>query len=93
MPVTEQSMRENWEASRRLLSSLPRDTTISDVVLRDGPTPTLALARDVGLPTLDGVGMVVHQGAEAFWLLHSGELRETGVTRTEVVEQMWKAAG
>jgi shikimate dehydrogenase len=93
VPVTEQSLGENREASRRLLASLPRDTIISDVVLRDGPTPTLALARDVGLPTLDGVGMVVHQGVEAFWLLHSGELRETGVTRTEVAEQMWKAAG
>jgi shikimate dehydrogenase len=91
VPVTEEHVSDNREASRSLLASLSRDTIISDVVLRSGPTPTLALARGLGLPTLDGVGMVVHQGVEAFLLLHGDELRAAGIARGDVTAEMEKA--
>jgi shikimate dehydrogenase len=90
-PATEEGVEQNRKASTSLLASVPRDTIVSDVVLRDGPTPTLALARELGFPTLDGVGMVVHQGVEAFLLLHEAELRKARVTRDDVATVMWRA--
>ena len=92
VPVTPEHLEQNRAASRRLLASLPGSTLISDVVLRDGPTPTLALARELGFTTLDGVGMVVQQGVEAFGLLHEDELREKGITRSDVAAVMQQAA-
>lgn len=93
VPATPEQVEQNREASRTLLASVRTNTIISDVVLRNGPTPTLALAQELGFPTLDGVGMVVHQGVEAFCLLHDAELQAAGVTKNEVAVEMWKAAG
>jgi shikimate dehydrogenase len=92
LPVTEEQEERNRQASASLLGSVSRDTIVSDVVLRDGPTPTLALATELGFPTLDGVGMVIHQGVEAFCLIHEPELREAGLTRDDVASVMWQAA-
>jgi shikimate dehydrogenase len=91
VPVTEEHVERNRMASRDLLASLSPSTMISDVVLRNGPTPTLALARELGLPTLDGVGMVVHQGVEAFCLLHEAEIQEAGITPKDVAAVMRQA--
>ncbi len=93
VPVTPEDVEQNREASRNLLASVSTNTIISDVVLRNGPTPTLTLAQELGFPTLDGVGMVVHQGVEAFCLLHDAELQEAGVTKSEVAVEMRKAVG
>jgi shikimate dehydrogenase len=92
LPVTPEHVEQNRAASRSLLASLPRSTIISDVVIRDGPTPTLALARELGFTTLDGVGMVVHQGVDAFGLVHEDELKQQGITRSEVAAVMQHAA-
>lgn len=40
------------------------------MILRDGNTPLIESAKELGLYTLDGVPMVVYQGVEAFWLLY-----------------------
>ncbi len=92
-PVTRERVEQNREASRNLLASVSTGTIISDVVLRSGPTPTLALAQELGFPTLDGVGMVVQQGVEAFCLLHAAELQEAGIIRNDVTAVMGQAAG
>jgi shikimate dehydrogenase len=91
MPATAARVEENREASRRLLASVRRGTMISDVVLRDGPTPTLTLARALGLATLGGVGMVVQQGVAAFGLIHDPELRRAGIDQDDVARVMRQA--
>jgi shikimate dehydrogenase len=49
-----------------LLARLPPGTLVVDLTYRD--TDLLIAARDRGLPTLDGLPMLVHQGAKAFEL-------------------------
>lgn len=48
----------------RRLDHLPRSAVVVDLTYRD--TDLLEAARDRGLGTLDGLGMLVHQGALAF---------------------------
>jgi shikimate dehydrogenase len=45
------------------LGSLPREAVVVDLVYRPRETALLARARAEGLRTVDGVGMLVHQGA------------------------------
>jgi shikimate dehydrogenase len=49
-----------------LLALLPDDALVADLTYRQ--TDLLAAAADRGLATLDGLGMLVHQGARAFAL-------------------------
>ncbi len=42
------------------------ETMIADIVYRPLETPLLAAARARGLQTVDGLGMLIHQGARAF---------------------------
>jgi shikimate dehydrogenase len=49
-----------------LLEALPAGALVADLTYRD--TDLLAAARDRGLATLDGLPMLVHQGARAFEL-------------------------
>jgi shikimate dehydrogenase len=42
------------------------DTIVVDVVYRPLETPLLAAARARGLKTVDGLGMLIHQGARSF---------------------------
>jgi shikimate dehydrogenase len=49
-----------------LLEALPEDALVADLTYRD--TDLLREARGRGLPTMDGLGMLVHQGARAFEL-------------------------
>lgn len=46
------------------------DTIIVDVVYRPLETPLLAAARARGLKTVDGLGMLIHQGALSFEIWH-----------------------
>ncbi len=46
-------------------------TMIADVVYRPLETELLHAARARGLATVDGLGMLIHQGAWAFWLWHN----------------------
>lgn len=64
-----------------LLDRLPRGALVVDLTYRD--TDLIESARERGLPTLDGLGMLVHQGALAFE-------RFTG--RAAPLDIMWSAA-
>jgi shikimate dehydrogenase len=64
-----------------LLQRLPPGALVVDLTYRD--TDLIEAARAMGLPTLDGLGMLVHQGVLAFE-------RFTG--RAAPVEIMWNAA-
>jgi len=48
------------------LSSAGKDTVVYDIVYKPLETKLLAAARARGLRTVDGLGMLVHQGAAAF---------------------------
>ncbi|HEY4941082.1 MAG TPA: shikimate dehydrogenase [Rhizomicrobium sp.] len=48
------------------LEALPKDAAICDIVYNPLETPLLKRARDAGLRTVDGLGMLMHQGVPAF---------------------------
>ena len=50
------------------LAVLPKHAIVSDIVYRPLRTPLLASASKLGLRTQGGLGMLLHQGAEAFTL-------------------------
>ena len=56
------------------LRVLERKTSVYDLVYRNGETPFLKSARDLGFPCADGLGMLVNQAALAFeiWTGHGG---------------------
>jgi len=64
-----------------LLDALPAWAVVYDLTYRE--TPLLEAARRRGLVTIDGLGMLVHQGAEAFRLWTGCE---------PPLEVMWRAA-
>ncbi len=49
-----------------VLDALPRSALVSDIVYVPRETPLLAAARRRGNPTVDGLGMLVHQARPAF---------------------------
>jgi len=55
------------------LSCAAKDTVVYDIVYKPLKTPLLAAAGSCGLRTVDGLGMLVHQGAAAFkiWFGHN----------------------
>jgi len=48
------------------LSALPRTAAVCDIVYNPLETPLLRNARTAGLRTVDGLGMLMHQGVPAF---------------------------
>ena len=48
------------------LGALPRDAAVCDIVYNPLETPLLKNARTAGLKTVDGLGMLMHQGVPAF---------------------------
>jgi shikimate dehydrogenase len=48
------------------LSALPPGSVVSDIVYAPLETPLLRLARARGLPTVDGLGMLLHQAVPGF---------------------------
>jgi shikimate dehydrogenase len=48
------------------LAGLGRDQVVADIVYRPGGTPWLAAAAGRGARTVDGLGMLLHQGGAAF---------------------------
>jgi len=48
------------------LSVLPTDSAVCDIVYNPLETPLLKRAREAGLRTVDGLGMLMHQGVPAF---------------------------
>jgi shikimate dehydrogenase len=55
-------------ASSLAIELLPEQATVVDLVYRPRETTVLARARERGLRTVDGLGMLLHQGALAFEL-------------------------
>jgi len=92
LPATEENINKNRNEADNVLLMLRENTIISDIILRNEPTPFLKIADSAGFETLNGVPMVVNQGVEALWLLHGGELEEKGATKKEVYEVMKNAA-
>jgi len=50
------------------LAALPKRATVVDLVYKPRETAVLAAARSLGLTCVDGLGMLLHQGAMAFEL-------------------------
>ncbi|MEI9996110.1 MAG: shikimate dehydrogenase [Rhizomicrobium sp.] len=48
------------------LAALPKDAAVCDIVYNPLETPLLHRAREAGLRTVDGLGMLMHQGVPAF---------------------------
>ena len=47
------------------LAALPRPAAVFDMIYNPPETPLLAQARSLGIPSANGLGMLVHQGARA----------------------------
>jgi len=92
LPATEENVRENLERARAVLNTMPREATVSDIVLGKKLTPLLQAAEEAGFEILDGVPMVINQGVRAFWLLYGKELEDKKVTKEQVAEVMKRAA-
>ncbi|MGC9400428.1 MAG: shikimate dehydrogenase [Anaerolineae bacterium] len=61
-------------------ASIPAHLTVMDLVYRPRETRLLAQARAAGAHPIDGLGMLIHQGALAFdlWTAHAHDLEEIG---------------
>jgi shikimate dehydrogenase len=55
-------------AAQLAIEALPRDAAVVDLVYKPRETTVLARAKERGLKTVDGMGMLLHQGALAFEL-------------------------
>lgn len=85
------SLDSNLQATKKILSSLSKDTLVSDVNLTFGDPPTIALAKQYSLPTLDGRLMVLYQAIEAFWLVNHTWLEAKKITKDEIEKLMRQA--
>ena len=92
-PITRGSIKRNYATTEWLLEKIDRSLVISDIRIRKEPTAMLVQAKELGFSTLDGIPMVVNQGATAFWWLYRDQLFSRGVTEENVKEVMRKAAG
>lgn len=93
LPVTEESIKRNREATEKLLRKAKRSLVVSDIRIRKGPTAMLAQAEELGFKTLDGIPMVVNQGVAAFWWLYSDMLVSRNITQADVEQVMRTAVG
>ena len=84
LPATKENVRTNLSKSKIVFAAVRPGTIVSDIVLRNDDSPFLAQAKKLGFTTLDGVPMVLNQGVEAFWIVHEAELKQKGITKTEV---------
>ena len=91
LPATEENIARNLAEAERLLQQLPKTAIISDVMLRNRDTATIAQAKTMGFETLDGMPMVLNQAIEAFYLVNENALFLIGTTRRKVAERMKKA--
>lgn len=91
LPATPENIQENLDASLRAFDLLPRSAIVSDIILRNEPTPFLKQAHEKGFVTLDGIPMVINQGVEAFLILHGDEIGRTEDVRTTLREVMGRA--
>lgn len=86
LPATEGNIKRNLAEAVRVLSAASKDLIVSDVMLRSEDTATIAEAKRLGFPVLNGVPMVVNQAIEAFWLVNEPALKERQITKDEVAD-------
>jgi shikimate dehydrogenase len=70
------------------LGALPKDAAICDIVYNPLETPLLAKARAAGLKTVDGLGMLMHQGVPAFTAFFGVEPKVTPALRAHLEEAL-----
>ncbi len=87
LPATAENIHQNLVEAEALFAATPKTAIVSDVVLSAKPTPFLATAKRLGFTTLDGVPMVINQGAAAFKIIHG---RELGPADHNLVRQVMK---
>jgi shikimate 5-dehydrogenase len=91
-PLTDTELAENLADAREVLKIMPKDTIVSDVMLREGDTATISEAKKAGFPTLDGRPMVLYQAIKAFWLVNQDGLEAKDISEEQVAKIMMKAA-
>ncbi len=91
LSATEESIAKNLTEAEQLLKRLPKMVVISDVMLRDRDTATIAQAKALGFETLDGMPMVLNQAVEAFSLVNRELLQSAGIDREFVAKNMQEA--
>ncbi len=91
-PLTDTELAENLADAREVLKIMPKDTIVSDVMLREGDTATISVAKKAGFPTLDGRPMVLYQAIKAFWLVNQDGLEAKDISEEQVAKIMMKAA-
>ena len=93
LPATEENLAENHRQAQAVFAKIPPQALISDVILVDGDTAFIAMAKEKKFQTLDGVSMVINQGVEAMWLVHGLEMEARGISKIDLYHVMKKAAG
>jgi len=88
LPLSDESILRNRETAETLMEFLPKKALIADVLVREEPTATLALAAERGFETMDGKPMLVRQGRKAFYLLHRELLVSKGVNEAGLQKLM-----
>lgn len=91
LPATLENIQENLDASLRAFDLISHSAIVSDIILRNEPTPFLKQAHEKGFTTLDGIPMVINQGVEAFLILHGDEIGRTREVRDVLREVMGRA--
>ncbi len=70
------------------LGVLAKDAAVCDIVYNPLLTPLLARARAAGLATVDGLGMLMHQGVPAFHAFFGAEPKVTPALRRYLEEAL-----
>lgn len=70
------------------LAALPKGAAICDIVYNPLETPLLKRARDAGLRTVDGLGMLMHQGVPAFQAFFGVEPKVTPALRRHLEDAL-----
>jgi shikimate dehydrogenase len=74
------------------LDVLPRDAAVCDLVYSPLETPFLAEARTAGLATIDGLGMLIHQGVPSFEALFGIRPQVTRALRRYLKDELRRAS-
>jgi shikimate dehydrogenase len=70
------------------LDALPKGAWICDIVYNPLETALLKRAKEVGLRTIDGLGMLMHQGVPAFRAFYGAEAKVTPALRQHLEEAL-----
>lgn len=70
------------------LGALPKDAAICDIVYNPLETPLLKRAREGGFRTVDGLGMLMHQGVPAFKAFFGVEPKVTPALRRHLEDAL-----